>query len=143
MIFQAVKAYLSSSTSSESLIMPYGAQLTIIDLRAAIRHRVDFDVVGQFVKDDTKRTYRVRDLSSNGALIGPVTNLKSGERLVLLFPGIGAIEAHCIWTDNQLAGFQFERPLQMDELMIVSDALQLKLPLGRTKSRSSLRAFYL
>lgn len=111
--------------------MPTPAQLTIIDLRTVMRHRVSFQVVGLRGQNDIGTRYRICDLSSKGVLIDPAPLVTRGQRLVLLFPGIGALEAHCVWSAHEMAGFQFERPLRADELEIVSDNLQLNLPRQR------------
>ena len=117
--------------------MPGGAQLSILDLRGAARHRVDFEVRGEHPTDDIQTIYRVRDLSLKGVLIDPAPALKLGERLSLLLPSVGRIEAHCIWSAGGLAGFQFERILRPDELAAMSDAMHLNLPARKRAGRAT------
>ncbi|WP_121119900.1 PilZ domain-containing protein [Croceibacterium ferulae] len=117
--------------------MPSGAQLSILDLRGAVRHRVDFRVRGEHLRNDIQTVFRVRDLSLKGVLIDPAPVLKLGERLSLLLPSVGRIETHCIWSAGGLAGFQFERILRPDELAAMSEAMHLNLPSRKRAGRSA------
>ena len=39
-------------------------------------------------------------------------------------PVIGRIEAYCIWTADERAGFQFERIIRLDDFVSMIEALQ-------------------
>lgn len=62
--------------------------------------------------------------------------MERGVRRVLLLPGIGPLQAHCIWFTDFLAGFQFERMLLAKEFAALTAAAELHLPLRKARGRT-------
>ena len=85
----------------------------------------------QVLEDRAKageRTPRVRYLDIDGA-----PELSKGERVIVRLPQIGRIEAYCIWTTDDRAGFQFERIIRLDDFMAMIGEIQ---PNPRLRRRS-------
>lgn len=100
-----------------------GANLSVTDLRRAVRHPVDFPVIVEhFTKGDLD--LHVCNLSAHGFMIDDTPPLQRGERVMLRLPVLGRIEAYVIWTTDKRAGFQFERVIRLDELLQILDELQ-------------------
>ena len=112
--------------------MTVGAQLSVTDLRRAARHPVDYSVIAEHrVRGDV--TLHVVNLSAQGFMIDMAPDLTKGDRLVIRLPRIGRIEAHCIWTRDERAGFQFERILRLDDFMAMINELQPNPKLRRPR----------
>jgi len=92
-----------------------GAQLSVTELRTAMRHRVDHVVRAEHLNRGCEIEVRLRNLSANGVLIDPAPGLQRGDRIILRLPALGRIEAYCIWTVDTRAGCQFERVLRPAE----------------------------
>lgn len=100
-----------------------GAQLSINDQRRASRHPVDFPVIGEHL-DRGDMELHVANLSAHGFMVDNGPELAKGERVIIRLPEVGRIEAYCIWTTGERAGFQFERIIRMDDFMRMIDTLQ-------------------
>ena len=93
--------------------MRTGAQLAITDLRQGARfpvrhtamceHRVLGDIVLQ-----------LSNVSRVGFMVDARGGVERGDRLIIRLPASVRIEAFCIWTRHQRAGFQFERPIRAE-----------------------------
>ena len=44
--------------------------------------------------------------------------------MIIRLPVIGRIEAYCIWTTEDRAGFQFERIIRYDDFLAMIEQLQ-------------------
>ncbi len=95
--------------------MPGGAQLSVMEQRMAMRHRVDCVIQAEHLKRACDIALHLRNISANGVLIDPSPDLLRGDRLILRLPALGRIEAYCLWTVDSRAGCQFERVLRPAE----------------------------
>lgn len=100
-----------------------GAQLSVTDLRRATRHPVDFPVIAEHrLKGDMK--LHITNISAHGFMADGEPVLGRGDRLIIRLPVVGWIEAYCIWTTEDRAGFQFERIIRLDDFMAMIRDLQ-------------------
>ena len=105
--------------------MPAGAKLAITELRqgsrfpvlhaAACEHRLLGDIV-----------LPLRNLSRVGFMVEARSGVERGDRLMIRLPAAVRLEAFCIWTSHQRAGFQFERPIRPDAFVCMKGALNGK-----------------
>jgi hypothetical protein len=108
--------------------MAHGAQLSVTDLRRSARHPVDCPVIAEHrTRGDNK--LHICNLSAHGFMVDgtrevPFPELARGDRTIVRLPVIGRIEAHCIWTTQDRAGFQFERIIRVDDFMTMIEKLQ-------------------
>ena len=103
--------------------MGSGAQLSVTDMRRAMRHPVDHMVIGEHRQLGDVRL-RIVNLSAHGFMAKYDQELGRGERLVIRLPIIGRIESHLIWAHENRAGFQFERIIRVADFMKIIDSLQ-------------------
>ena len=96
--------------------MAGGAQLSVTDLRRSTRHPVDFPVIGEH-RDRGDMKLHVCNISAHGFMVDVPPALDRGDRVIIRLPQIGRIEAYCIWTAGERAGFQFERILRLDDFI--------------------------
>jgi len=100
-----------------------GANLSVTDLRRAVRHPVDFPaIVEHFTHGDLN--LHVCNLSAHGFMIDDAQQLQRGDRVMIRLPVVGRIEAYVIWTRDDRAGFQFERIIRLDDFMAMIDTIQ-------------------
>ena len=100
-----------------------GAQLSVTDQRRATRHPVDFPVIGEHrARGDVQLL--VCNLSAHGFMGDSSPEMARGDRVIIRLPQIGRIEAYCIWTADDRAGFQFERIIRLDDFMNMIEAIQ-------------------
>jgi hypothetical protein len=100
-----------------------GAQLSVTDLRRATRHPVDFPVIGEHrTRGDVP--LHIANISAHGFMIDAAPEFARGDRVVVRLPVIGRIEAYCIWTADERAGFQFERIIRLDDFETMIEGLQ-------------------
>ncbi|MEE4153658.1 MAG: PilZ domain-containing protein [Erythrobacter sp.] len=103
--------------------MSAGANLSVTDMRRAVRHPVDFPaIVEHFTHGDMN--LHVCNLSAHGFMIDDAERLKRGDRVMIRLPVVGRIEAYVIWTRDERAGFQFERIIRLDDFVAMIDTLQ-------------------
>ena len=103
--------------------MAGGAQLSVPELRRAARHPVDFPVIAEH-RDHGDVSLHVVNISAHGFMVDGCPQLNRGERVIIRLPEIGRIEAYCIWTRDERAGFQFERIIRLDDFMQMIESLQ-------------------
>ena len=103
--------------------MPVGAQLSVPDLRRSARHPVDFPVIGEH-RDRGDMKLHISNISAHGFMVDGPPGIERGDRLIIRLPQIGRIEAYCIWTTGERAGFQFERIIRLDTFMEMIGELQ-------------------
>jgi hypothetical protein len=103
--------------------MPGGAQLSVTDLRRSTRHPVDFPVIGEH-RDRGDMKLHVCNMSAHGFMVDGAPALERGDRIIIRLPLVGRIEAYCIWTTEDRAGFQFERIIRLDDFMSMIAELQ-------------------
>jgi hypothetical protein len=119
---------LQGLAKKENASMASGAQLSVTDLRRSARHPVDCPVIAEHrTRGDIK--LHICNLSAHGFMVDatngdPMPELARGDRTIVRLPVIGRIEAYCIWTTGDRAGFQFERIIRMDDFMTMIEALQ-------------------
>lgn len=94
--------------------MGVGAQLNITEVRQATRYPVNYQAAGEHGSLGTLQLHIV-NVSRQGFLLWEKSGAERGDRLLMALPVVGRIEAICLWTRHQQAGFQFERPLRLDE----------------------------
>lgn len=103
--------------------MGFGAQLSVTDMRRAMRHPVDHMVIGEHrVLGDVR--LRIVNLSAHGYMAKCDQELGRGERIIIRLPIIGRIESHLIWAHESRAGFQFERIIRTGDFMKIIDTMQ-------------------
>ena len=66
----------------------------------------------------------IANISANGFMIDDAQDVARGDRVVVRLPVIGRIEAYCIWSRDNRAGFQFERIIRVDDFLSLIDTLQ-------------------
>ena len=103
--------------------MSAGAQLSVTDQRRMARHPVDHPVIAEHFRDGDVRMH-IANLSAHGFMIDDARELSRGDRVIVRLPVIGRIEAYCIWTRDNRAGFQFERIIRVDDFLALIDTLQ-------------------
>jgi hypothetical protein len=103
--------------------MTAGAQLSVTDMRRAMRHPVDFNVIGEHRQLGDVHL-RIVNLSAQGFMAVGDHGIGRGERITIRLPIVGRIEAHLIWGRDERSGFQFERIIRLDDLGQLIDSLQ-------------------
>ena len=103
--------------------MGAGAQLSVTDQRRMTRHPVDHPVIAERIGHGDMRMH-IANLSANGFMIDDAQGLSRGDRIIVRLPVIGRIEAYCIWSRDNRAGFQFERIIRIDDFLALIDTLQ-------------------
>jgi hypothetical protein len=107
-----------------------GAQLSVTDQRRAARHPVDHPVIGEHrTRGDVP--LHISNISAHGFMVSGAPVLGRGDRVIVRLPSIGRIEAYCIWTADQRAGFQFERIIRFDDFMAMIGQIQPNARLRR------------
>ena len=112
--------------------MGAGAQLSVTDMRRAMRHPVDQPVIAEHRQLGDVHLH-IANLSAHGFMATGSHGLNRGERVVIRLPVIGRIEAHLIWMTEERSGFQFERIIRLDDFNSLIDALQPNPRLRRTR----------
>ena len=103
--------------------MGAGAQLSVTDQRRMARQPVDHPIIAEhYGKGDVRM--HIANLSANGFMIDDAREIARGDRVVVRLPVIGRIEAYCIWSRDNRAGFQFERIIRVDDFLALIDTLQ-------------------
>lgn len=107
--------------------MAGGAQLSVPDMRRSTRHPVDYPVIVEHrARGDIQ--LHVCNLSAHGFMVDKLGDgasaLVRGDRVIIRLPVIGRIEAYCIWTTGDRAGFQFERIIRLDDFVAMIEELQ-------------------
>ncbi|HWK41499.1 MAG TPA: PilZ domain-containing protein [Croceibacterium sp.] len=108
--------------------MAGGAQLSVTDLRRSARHPVDYPVIAEHrIRGDVR--LHICNLSAHGFMVDAMAEdassaLTRGDRAIVRLPVIGRIEAYCIWTTEDRAGFQFERIIRADDFLSMIEELQ-------------------
>ncbi len=103
--------------------MNAGAQLSVTDMRRAVRHPVDHKVIGEHRQLGDVHL-QIVNLSAHGFMAKGGHGLGRGERVNIRLPSIGRIEAHLIWSHEERCGFQFERIIRSDDFLKLLDAMQ-------------------
>ncbi len=103
--------------------MGAGAQLSVTDMRRAMRHPVELPVIGEHRQLGDVRLH-VANLSAHGFMSTGEHPLTRGDRVVIRLPVVGRIEAHLIWLTEERAGFQFERIIRVDDFGKLIEAIQ-------------------
>ncbi|WP_095011160.1 PilZ domain-containing protein [Tsuneonella mangrovi] len=103
--------------------MSVGAQLSVTDLRRAARHPVDYPVIAEHHERGDLKLH-ISNISAHGFMVDDASGLARGDRVIIRLPHIGRIEAYCIWTRDDRAGFQFERIIRVDDFVPMIDELQ-------------------
>ncbi len=103
--------------------MNAGAQLSVTDMRRAVRHPVDHPVIGEHRQLGDVHLHII-NLSAHGFMVRGDHGMGRGERITIRLPVVGRIEAHMIWQAEDRSGFQFERIIRLDDFDDLIDALQ-------------------
>lgn len=112
--------------------MKAGTHLSVTDLRHAVRHPVDCPLVATH-RDRGDLAIHIANLSQHGFMIDDAHGLERGDRVVVRLPLVGRIEAHCMWTRDRRAGFQFERVIREDDFAELIASLQPNPALRRRR----------
>lgn len=112
--------------------MGAGAQLSVTDMRRAVRHPVDCPVIAEHRQLGDVHLH-ISNLSAHGFMAVGDHALGRGERITIRLPVIGRIEAHLIWLTEARSGFQFERIIRLDDFTKLIDSLQPNPRLRRTR----------
>jgi hypothetical protein len=112
--------------------MGAGAQLSVTDMRRAMRHPVEQPVIGEHrLLGDVH--LHIANISAHGFMATGDHGLSRGERIVIRLPVVGRIEAHLIWQTEDRSGFQFERIIRLDDFTKLIDAVQPNPRLRRAR----------
>ena len=103
--------------------MAGGAQLSVTDLRRSTRHPVDTSVIAEHLQRGDVKLH-ITNISAHGFMVEDTVELNRGDRLIIRLPVVGRIEAYCIWTTGERAGFQFERIIRLDDFMALIAEIQ-------------------
>ena len=103
--------------------MAGGAQLSVTDMRRSTRHPVDYSVIAEHLQHGDQKLH-ISNISAHGFMVEQVEGLSRGDRMIIRLPTVGRIEAYCIWTTEDRAGFQFERIIRLDDFVAMIEALQ-------------------
>ncbi|BBC73087.1 pilus assembly protein PilZ [Altererythrobacter sp. B11] len=103
--------------------MAGGAQLSVTDMRRSARHPVDHLVIAEHRERGDLRLH-IANISAHGFMTDHSPKLERGGRVMIRLPVIGRIEAYCIWTTEDRAGFQFERIIRQDDFTAIIRELQ-------------------
>lgn len=103
--------------------MSAGAQLSVTDMRRALRHPVDYPVIGEH-RAAGDVPLHIANISAHGFMAQGDHGLGRGERIIVRLPVVGRIEAHLIWAHEGRAGFQFERIIRPNDFLKLLDTLQ-------------------
>jgi hypothetical protein len=106
--------------------------LSVTDLRRAARHPVDYPVIAEHHELGDMKMH-VANLSAHGFMVDGADTIERGDRVIIRLPEIGRIEAYCIWTRDERAGFQFERIIRLDDFMRIIESLQPNPRLRRSR----------
>ncbi|MBB5733020.1 hypothetical protein FHS61_002046 [Altererythrobacter atlanticus] len=101
-------------------------------MRRSTRHPVDYPVIGEH-RDRGDLRLHVCNISAHGFMVDEVPELARGDRVIIRLPIVGRIEAYCIWTTDDRAGFQFERIIRVDQF---EDMIRELQPNPRLRRRS-------
>ena len=112
--------------------MGAGAQLSVTDMRRAVRHPVDHPVIAEHRQYGDVRLH-IANLSAHGFMATGGHGLGRGERVTIRLPVVGRIEAHLIWLTDERSGFQFERIIRIDDFGKLIDSLQPNPRLRRAR----------
>lgn len=103
--------------------MAGGAQLSVTDLRRSTRHPVDFSVIAEHLQHGDV-TMHISNISAHGFMVDGIEGVSRGDRMIIRLPGVGRIEAYCIWITEDRAGFQFERIVRLDDFQAMITEMQ-------------------
>jgi len=107
-------------------------RLSIVDLRQATRHAVDYTADAEHRQlGDFK--IQVRNVSARGFMVEGEIAFDPGERIQLRLPTIGEIEAYLVWRHGGRLGFQFERIIRPADFATLLLALNPKPISGKRK----------
>lgn len=91
------------------------AQLTTSEMRDEIRVPIHGALAGQHrVLGEVRLA--LGDVSTLGFLVHSRAGIERGDQVLVDLPVIGQVEALCIWTRYQEAGFSFALPVPTDVL---------------------------
>ena len=99
-----------------------GAKLAVTDLRQGARFPVSYSATCEH-RELGDILLRASNVSKTGFLVEARSGVNRGDRLMVSLPAAVRLEAFCIWTSHQRAGFQFERPIWADDFARMMDAL--------------------
>ncbi len=103
--------------------MAGGAQLSVTDLRRSTRHPVDYSVIAEHLQHGDV-TMHIANISAHGFMVDGIDGISRGDRMIIRLPGVGRIEAYCIWITEDRAGFQFERIVRLDDFQTMITEMQ-------------------
>ncbi|MWV27985.1 PilZ domain-containing protein [Aurantiacibacter rhizosphaerae] len=103
--------------------MAGGAQLSVTDMRRSTRHPVDFSVIAEHLQHGDMKL-QISNISAHGFMVSRVEGVDRGDRMIIRLPSVGRIEAYCIWTTEDRAGFQFERIIRLDSFESMISEMQ-------------------
>lgn len=106
--------YLDPAFASPSVPAPCAP--TAESPRERRAERVAFDLLVRFAWRGLRATVMLKDLTRFGARIEGLEALRKGDGLVLLLPGLPAIDATVAWAECGAAGLLFEDPLAYVDL---------------------------
>lgn len=97
----------------------------MIDSRRGLRHDVTYSVVAEHRRLG-EMTLNIANISDQGFMCVGEVAIDRGERVLILLPVIGRIEAHLVWTHRGRSGFQLERVIRPDDFQALLAILKGK-----------------
>ena len=73
--------------------------------------RVAFDLMVRYRLWGFRGTTMLKDMTPYGARIEGLTDIRMGDEITLLLPGLQPKTATIVWVDGQAAGMEFDNPL--------------------------------
>lgn len=91
------------------------------EARQATRYPVSYRAPGEH-RQLGEIHLQIVNVSRSGFLVLESMGIARGDRVMMALPKAGHIEAFCLWTRDQQAGFQFERLIRAEDfaLMLVA-----------------------
>ena len=81
----------------------------MMQLRRA--ERIAFDIMVRYRLWGYRGTTMLKDMTPFGARIEGLTDVRMGDEITLLLPGLHAKTATIVWVDGRTAGMEFDHPL--------------------------------
>ena len=71
-----------------------------------------------------KIVLQIEDISATGILVSAKAGIERGDTVLLRLPSAEDVGVLCLWTWHQLAGLQFDRPINPPTLKSIVDAMR-------------------
>ena len=94
-----------------------------LEVRHNTRFQVSYCVTGKH-RHLGDLTLQIVNISATGIMVDGKAGIERGDTVLLHLPSEKDVEVLCIWTWHQLAGLQFDRPVNIQTLTAIVDAMR-------------------